>query len=232
MIRSVLCFWFVLTASVVAQMPKAVITGPKDAMSGDMVILDASQSQGQKYLWRLLENDKSFLPTDNNLRCVFAAGVDSTRTFHFILIAAGTNPNGSPEVDIATHDLVMKPRGTPPVPEVPVIVNPPIGPVTDKKVARALVIHENDQDTNQFQKLIQLIRSDKTLSKLILVLDKDAKDKDDQPLKAVQDVLKFIDGKPLPRVVALSSAGECVRHVEMPASEEDLTKLLKEWGLQ
>jgi hypothetical protein len=215
-----------LVQPALAQMPKAVVTGPKEAVSGDMVILDASQSTGQKYLWRLLENDKSFLPTDNNLRCVFAAGVDTVRTFHFILIAAGTNPNGSPEVDIATHDLVMKPRGAPPEPTP----DPTPGPVT-QKVARVLILHENDQDTAQFQKILQWIRSDKELSKKVTALDKDAKNPDESPNQVAQNALKFIGGNPLPRVLAVSSDGAFVKQVEFPKSEDDAAKLLKEWGL-
>lgn len=211
------------------QVPKAVITGPKECMSGDLVILDASQSTGQKYLWKMLETDKSFLPTDNNLRCVFAAGVDKERTFHFVLIAAGANANGSPEVDIATHDLLMKPRGQVIVPDIP--VNPTPGPVTTK-VARAVILYQNEQDNQKFQTLVQSVRSNKELSKLVIVLDKDAKDYNEQPSKAVQGLLKAIGDVALPRVVALSSIGDVISHVEMPATEDDLAKLLKGWGLQ
>lgn len=230
MIRSALAVWLLLAASALGQMPRAIVTGPKEAASGDLVILDASQSTGQKFLWKMLETDKSFLPTDNNLRCVFAAGVDKERTFHFVLIAAGTNPNGSPEVDIATHDLTMRPRGQVIIPDAP-MPDPTPSPVTEKQVVRGWILHENDSDTYQFQKLVQAIRSNKELSKLITVLDKDAKNSDDSTNQRVQDVLKAIGGVPLPRVVALSSTWDVVKHVEVPKTEDDLLKLMKDWGL-
>lgn len=127
---------------------KAVVTGPKESLSGDLVILDASQSQAQKYLWKLLESDKSFLSTDGGLKCIFAAGVDEPRTFHFILVVAGTNANGGPEVDIATHDLLVKPRNyTPPVvkPETPVNPQTP-APTNPSRPTRVTYLFEKDSN--------------------------------------------------------------------------------------
>jgi hypothetical protein len=99
-------------------------------------------------------------------------------------------------------------------------------------VARALILHENDQDTAQFQKVLQWIRSDKELSKKVTVLDKDAKNPDESPNKTVQDALRLIGGNPLPRVLVVSSDGAFIKHVEFPKTEDDAAKLLKELGLQ
>lgn len=138
-----------LFCNVAYSQAKATITGPKESLSGDLVILDASQSQAQKYLWKLLENDKSFLSTDGGLKCIFAAGVDEPRTFHFILVVAGTNANGGPEVDIATHDLLVKPRNyTPPVvkPETPVNPQTPVSPTNPSRVTRVTYLFEKDNN--------------------------------------------------------------------------------------
>lgn len=140
-----------------AQSPKAVITGPKESVSGDLVILEATQSTGTKYLWKLLESDKSFLAVDNNLKCVFAAGVDVERTFHFVLVVAGNNANGGPEVDITTHDLVVKPRN----PTLPPS-NPTDPPTNPSKVTRVTYIYEKDNNPipKYIEKALQLINGE------------------------------------------------------------------------
>lgn len=233
----ILAAMFIQVRHVDAAQPKAVVVGPKESLSGDIVILDASQSSGTTFKWRLClepgQADKMFFGKSTDPQICFSAGVLKDTTYRFALAAAAPNSNGGIDIDITFHDLLIKPLYPPnvpiPVPDLPV-VNPPIGPVTSP-VARALILHENDQDTQSFQKLVQAIRNNKELSKLVPVLDKNAKDFDDQPNPKVQSVLKAIGDVPLPRVVALSSEWAVIKNVEVPKTEEDLTKLLKEWGL-
>lgn len=110
------------------------------------------------------------------------------------------------------------------------VVNPPVAPVTEK-VARALILHENDLDTYQFQKLIQYLRANKEVGRLLLVLDKDAKNPDETINKIVQAAVQYVNGATLPRIIAVGVSGGFVKQAEMPKTEEDLDKLLKEWGL-
>lgn len=146
--RTIFTILILLANVAYSQTPKAVITGPKESVSGDMVILDASQSQGQKYLWKMIylpgEEQKSFLPVDGGMKCIFAAGVDSERIFHFVLVVAGDNSNGGPAVDLAVHDVTIRPRGI----VVPPVVKPsdPTLPVSPSRVTRVTYLYEKDQN--------------------------------------------------------------------------------------
>lgn len=231
MLRNTCLLLCLLACSVASAQTKAVITGPKEALSGDLVILDASQSVGSKQLWKMLEADKSFLPIDGGLKCVFAAGVDSERTFHFVLVVAGTNNNGGPDVDIATHDLLMKPRGTPqpgPSPQP----NPTPPDPTPGKIVGALILLETADLTPEQAIAISDLRKNAELSRKVSVLDKDAKTAaDDQPVKQVARALEWLGDKQLPRVLGVLSDGSFSVSVELPAKASELTALLRSWGL-
>lgn len=241
MIRSVLAVWLLLAASALGQMtPRAIIVAPKETISGDIVSLDASQSQGTKFKWRLClepgQAEKAFFGKDTDMQIGFSAGVRKETRYRFMLAAASSNSAGGVDIDIAFHDLIVKPLYPEPnndptvTPEVPPI-NPPIGPVTTEKVARALILHENDQDTYQFQKLVQYLRANKEVGRLLLVFDKDAKNPDETVNKIVQAAVQYTNGATLPRIIAVGTSGGFVKQAEMPKTEEDLEKLLKDWGL-
>jgi hypothetical protein len=218
-----------------AQMqPKAVINAPKETISGDIVTLDASQSQGTAFKWKMCpepgQEAKSFFGKSTDMQIAFSAGVLKPTVFRFALAAAASNGNGGVDIDIVYHDLLVKPL-YPPGPEPPgPVVNPTPGPVTTT-VTRALILYENDQATNQFQKLVQHLRVNKDVGKLLLVLDKDGKSYDETINKIVQAAVQYVNGATLPRIIAVDSSGGFARHAEMPQSEGDLDKLMKEWGL-
>ena len=180
---SVLLF-LLLTTIANAQQPKAVITGPKESISGDMVILDATQSQGLKFVWKMIwlpgEEQKSFLPVDSNTKCIFAAGVDRDRIFHFVLVAAGTNTNGGPEVDVATHDLLIKARGstTPTDPTLP--------PSPTTKVTRVVYLYEKDNNPIPRQVEAALQKLNETGGVVANALEIDAASNSSQYKKAVE----------------------------------------------
>lgn len=98
--------------------PNAVITGPKEAIAGDIVILDASQSSGIGYMWILTNSKKTFYSAEKGLRCLF-----STRepgTYIFVLVVAGVTNNGGPDASMAEHRLELRD----PVPAPPVVTIP------------------------------------------------------------------------------------------------------------
>lgn len=115
---------------VLAQPPKAIITGPKEANVGDLVILDASQSTGLSYAWALLASDKTYLPVDGGVRVVFASGTPGE--YIFALVAAGQNNNGGAAADVATWTVKVLGTSPSPVPSpAPQPVPPAPGPVVN-----------------------------------------------------------------------------------------------------
>jgi hypothetical protein len=213
-----------------AQAPKAVIVGPKDAVSGDMVILDATQSQGQKFIWKMIwlpgEEQKSFLPVDNNMKCIFAAGVDAERIFHFVLIAAGTNPNGGPEVDVATHDLAMKPRNAPPRPK-PDPTNPP-SPSNPGKVTRVTYVYEKDQNAvpRQVASALQRINADSSLGVVATEFENDTTDGTGDVPDQYKIALDAARKAGLPALVA-QAGDSVVRVISNPKTETQVLEVVQ-----
>lgn len=105
------------------QSPRAVITGPKEAQLGDLIVLDASESVGSSRIWLLAVSpaEKAFLPVDDGLRCVFATGASGKYTF--VLVVAGVNANGGAVAAMATHSIEVV-GGRPPDPTPPPTANP------------------------------------------------------------------------------------------------------------
>jgi hypothetical protein len=121
---------------------KAVVTGPKQASLGDLVVLDGSQSQAQKFKWAAVGHSKSFLPVDGGIRLVFASGAPGE--YIFALVAAGTNVNGGAEADVALWTVTV---GTPAPPTPPTPVEPPAPPTPPAPIPAAglwvLIVEES-----------------------------------------------------------------------------------------
>lgn len=132
----------VLAAATAHGQVKAVITGPKQASLGDLVVLDGSQSQAQKYKWTAVGHGKSFLPVDGGIRLCFASG--SPGEYIFALVAAGTNPNGGAEADVALWTVTV---GTPTPPTPPTPPQPPTPPTPPAPIPAAglwvLIVEES-----------------------------------------------------------------------------------------
>lgn len=214
-----------MAGTLMADNPRAVITGPKESSPGELVILDASQSSGMGYLWLLVNSEKSFLPVDNGMKCVFSTGTPGT--YHFVLVVSGTNPNGGPAAATAAH--VLKIAGaTPPGPDPP--PNPPVPVPTPGKVSGAILLYESENTTQEMEQIILKLRADKIPH--LKILDIHAKQADsDQPLKVVTDALAYLKGKPLPRLIALDSAGCSVADSDV-ATLEGVQRLLTSWGIK
>jgi hypothetical protein len=100
--------WFLFCTPVLGTAPKAVVTGPKEARPGSLVVLDASESQGLGRLWVLASapEETSFLPVDGGLKCIFAS--PTAGEYVFILVVSGTNVNGGPAVDMVKHIVEVR----------------------------------------------------------------------------------------------------------------------------
>lgn len=118
--------WLAIAAGIAhAQVaPKAVITGPRDARCGSLVVLDATESTGTGRLWLLAVSpeETSFLPVEAGRQCIFASPVAGA--YRFVLVVCGNNANGGPAADMATHTVVLRSPDGPPVPPPPPTTNP------------------------------------------------------------------------------------------------------------
>jgi len=155
--------WLLLIASSVVQAqvaPKAVITGPKDARCGSLVVLDATESTGSGRLWMLAVSpeETSFLPVESGLKCIFASPVAGA--YRFVLIVAGTNSNGGPAVDMATHTVVLRSPDGPPVPPPPPTTNPYPAPSAETRetLGAVLAVELNRSDATNLASLYDQAR--------------------------------------------------------------------------
>lgn len=94
----------------------AVITGPKQGEPGDLIVLDASGSNGQAFRWVLVGTKKVFLPIDGGKRIVFAVGQPGEYTF--VLVVGGQGQGGALEVASAEWTITVG-NPVPPTPPTP-----------------------------------------------------------------------------------------------------------------
>lgn len=95
----------ILATSVCFGQATAVVSGPKEALAGDLVILDASASKGGAFKWLLVNSTKTFLPVDNNTKVVFAS--NQPGEYVFILVVAAKNSEAV-EIKTAEHKVLLK----------------------------------------------------------------------------------------------------------------------------
>lgn len=129
---------------VAAQTPKAVITGPKEARCGALVVLDSSESTGMGRLWLLAAapEETSYLPVEQAAKCIMASPTPGA--YRFVLIVSGTTAAGGPAADMATHTVVLRGADVPPPPP-PDDPTDPTKPPPTKKPTAVTYLYEKDQ---------------------------------------------------------------------------------------
>lgn len=134
------------TAAADAQQPRAVITGPREARCGALVVLDATASEGLGRLWVLAAapEETTFLPVDSSTKCLFASPVAGR--YEFVLIVSGTNANGGPAAEIARHSVTLR-GSTPPPPPPPDEPTDPTQPPETMGAATLIVLRINQDLT-------------------------------------------------------------------------------------
>jgi hypothetical protein len=117
-------WWIVLAAACVCgQAPgnthgaKAVIHGPDTVEPGDLLVLDATESQGDCFHWLLVNSHKSFLAVEDGRKLAFAAG--TAQEYIFVLVVGVCAEGGSLSVDMAEHRVRVGGEPTPPDPNLP-----------------------------------------------------------------------------------------------------------------
>lgn len=105
---------------------KAVISGPEKANPGDLVILSADESYADDLHWVLVNSDKTFLPVEDDRKCVFASGQPGR--YIFVLAASKASESVGSTVDLAKHCVQIGEPAPPPPPEPPSPPEPPPAP--------------------------------------------------------------------------------------------------------
>lgn len=84
---------------------KAVITGPNESKPGDLIILDASRSEGLAFEWVLTNSNKTYLPVERGTKVVFSSG--DPGEYIFVLVVGGEDNNKALVVSTAQHKVVI-----------------------------------------------------------------------------------------------------------------------------
>ena len=101
----------------------------------------------------------------------------------------------------------------------------------------AIVLLETEEQSQELAILRVQMATDPTLADLmkrekLQVLDRDAKDQDNQPVPRVVAARQFVGNKPLPQLVGMSSAGSAVVAEPLPSTVAGILLLLRKWGVQ
>jgi hypothetical protein len=100
-----------------AQDAKAVIHGPNIVETGDLLVLDATGSQGDCFHWVLVNSHKTFLAVEDGRKLAFAAG--TAQEYTFVLVVACCTEAGSLSVDMAEYRVRVGGGPAPPPPDLP-----------------------------------------------------------------------------------------------------------------
>ena len=228
-----LAAFLLICSALQAQVPKAIITGPRESRPGALVVLDASESVGTGRLWLLAVSpeETSFLPVESGLKCIFASPTPGR--YVFVLVVSGTNVNGGAAADMATHSVTLAGATPPNPPDVP---DPPTPPAPASGRRLIVVLRESGStDTSTATAILKLRTDDAILERLRskdhpppLVLDPDS----DSPL--VQRLKQESGSDRLPVLFVLDfsngEAGKTLAKIPMPASAEGVISALGKAG--
>lgn len=204
-----------VATAAVAQTPKAVITGPKEARCGALVVLDASESTGTGRLWLLAVSpeETSFLPVESALKCIFAS--PTAGTYRFVLVVSGTNANGGAAADMATHTVIL--RG----------VGPPIDPPQPTIVDRVTYVYEKDQTAVPREVAAALTKINASQVGIVAgEFERDSKTGLDQVPEQYRTALAAALKAGLPCLV-VQSGEAIVRTVQNPTTESQVTEAIQ-----
>jgi hypothetical protein len=233
-ILSALFLLLALCGSALAQLPRAIVTGPREARCGSLIVLDASESTGTGRLWLLAVSpeETSFLPVESGIKAIFASPTPGRYTF--VLVVSGVNSNGGPAADMATHSVTLS-GGTPPQPPGPQPPNPPTPPVNAGRRLIVVLRETESSDVATATAILKLRTDQQILDRLKaknhpspLILDRDSQ----SPLV---DRLKLEAGRlPLPLLFVLDySAGDdgaTISKAPMPANAAGIVEALTKAG--
>lgn len=210
-----------MCVGVAAETPKAVITGPKEARCGALVVLDATESVGTSRLWLLAvsPDETSFLPVESGQKCIFASPVAGR--YQFVLVVAGTNTNGGAAAEMATHTVQLTGITPPPTPP-PDPTDPPLpSPAT-----AVTYVFEKDQHSPPRAVQAALDRINAAGSVVASIFEQDSTSGTGQVPAQYRAALAAAKAAGLPCLV-VTAGDQVLRVVKNPQTEADVTEALQ-----
>ena len=137
------------------------------------------------------------------------------------------NPNGQ------TMVMLMTPAGPQVITNVQVVeLVSPSPPQPAILATSAMVLLETQEQGMELANLRVKVATDPFLQGKIVVLDKDAKNQDNQPVPRVQAALRFLGNRPLPQLVGFGHDGNPVVAEALPATAPLVVDQMKKWGIK
>lgn len=236
--RSIVLFLlFAIYSPVQGQMPTAVITGPKEARPGSLVVLDASSSQGLGRTWLLAVSPEptSFWMPESRLQMLFASPTPGDYTF--VLVVAGTNANGGPAVEMATHTVTLLGPRPPPTPPVPTPPGPTPGPVPTQGPKEVVILRETSEVDTATSNLVLQLRTDQEVQTALeagphrlTILDPDQTSPDGAVERVIQRLRAEHNQLPSLFVVSGGAEGKILAAGPLPGSVADVLGVLRRVG--
>lgn len=236
-----ICALILAASCAIAQQPKAVITGPKEADAGDLVILDATQSQGESFAWAIIPPTKVFLPVDSGQRCVFASGQPGT--WQFALVAAGKNANGGASVDVTLWSVTITgPTPIPPGPDPPgPSPDPTPGPGPSVPGPKELIIlRESSEVDPDVATLLLKLRTDpamqaalKANNHRLTILDPDQRGSDGNVERVINRLRTTTNAPSLPCLYVVAGSalgGRILAQGPLPSTVDEVLAILRRVG--
>jgi len=129
--------------------------------------------------------------------------------------------------------MVLGPQGPQVITNVQLIeLAPPSPPQPSVLATSAMVLLETEEQGIELANLKIKLAEDEWLQGKLIVLDKDAKNQDNQPSPRVQAALRFLGNKPLPQLVAFTRDGNPVAAEALPATAPLVVDQMKKWGIE
>ena len=225
--------------------PRASIKAPVIAKVANLVVLDASDSQGDDFIWESTTGE-SFAVDSNGKRAYFVASVPGK--YRFLLVAGGA-VDGKAKLSRALAEVVVD-GVVPPVPPGPNPPDPPIPP--DPKPPepkpipstvgnlRVLILFESSAklDIKQLSALngglVRKYLSDKCITDpdglpAWRMWDRNIDAAGESALWKTALTAAQADTLPIPKV-AIYAGTTLIKVVPLPANDVEMVAMLKQWG--
>ncbi len=223
--------------------PRANIKAPLVAKVSTLIVLDASDSEGDDFLWESTTGE-SFRPDTNGKIAYFVTGTPGK--YRFILVAGGT-VDGKAKLARALAEVIVD-GVTPPIPPSP--PDPPIPPdpkPPDPKPIpstvgnlRVLILFESSAklDIKQLSALngglVRKYLSDKCITDpdglpAWRMWDRNIDAAGESALWKTALTAAQADTLPIPKV-AIYAGTTLVKVVPLPANDVEMVAMLKQWG--
>ncbi len=234
--RALWSLLFVLAAQLVAlaDEPRATIKAPALAKVSSLIVLDATDSQGDDFIWESTTGES--FRVDSNGKIAYFVTAEPGR-YRFLLVAGGS-VDGKAKLARAIAEVIVD-GSTPPDPKPPTPPDPKPIPSTVGNL-RVLILFESSAklDIKQLSALnggiVRKYLTDKCLMDsdglpAWRMWDRNIDVTAESPAWKAALTAAQADPLPIPKV-AIFAGTTLVKVVPLPANDVDMVTMLKQWG--